>query len=194
MKKIKVIIFISLLILILIIAFILYNKNKNKFDINNSISDYNLSDANIRNEYIEYLKSKMEPKNIINFIDNDEIILDFYNENANGNNIIMQMEQLGYKQLFNYLFNNDYYDLSKVCITEKFSEKYIEGLRKYFNFKEVSDNYNECVVDINNHTLVVNEMSEFVIGEPKYVKYHHFHYTLDESGNIDDIELSYKEE
>lgn len=192
MKKIKIILFIFIIFIFIIMLFFYY-KHLNDFDINNSIGHYNLDDENICHEYIKYLKSQMNPKQIVNFVDDNEIILSFYNKNATGKNIILQMKQIGYKNVFNYIFNNDNYDISKIPITKNFIDKYKVGLKNYFSFAKTFDIYCECTVDINDNTLVVHEMSNFYIGEPLSEKYHHYHYELDDNGNIDAIVHNYDE-
>lgn len=64
---------------------------------------------------------------------------------------------------------------------------------RYFRFNDVNDSSIDCGISDIDKTLKITEAGDFNVGEPGYINYHHFHYILDDDGNVDDIIFDYTE-
>ena len=94
-KKVLLVSFVILVIFIIILSV----TKKNTYDIEKAVVEYDISNEKIKYEYLDYLKKQMNPKKLRNFIDNDYIYLENYNENANGYSVIRDMNVEGYSNL-----------------------------------------------------------------------------------------------
>ena len=186
-KKQRIVIFITLIILITSIFLLI--KKATKYNIKSPVKNYNLRNAKIKNEYLNYLKEKIYPIEIRNFIDNDFVPISILGEEANGETVIYLMKEIGYEILFNSLFDKDRTSFDDCLVSKNFKEKYSKNLLDYYNLKHSNNCVIDCVVNQTKKILIVELYDDFKNTEPTSHKTYHFHYTLDNDGNVDNIEL-----
>ena len=184
MNKKKVLI-ILLIAIVLVICFGLLNNSFKRYDINRRINSYDLQKS--KDEYIDYLKESIYPIKLREFIDNDYITFSQYNDTATGHSIKNQMEFVGYEILFNSMFDKERTNFDDCPVTDKFKEKFSGNLLDYFKLKESEDCESMCSLYRKDREIVVEVYGNFKNTEPTYWTKHHFHYTLDDEGNVDDI-------
>ena len=192
MKKNKIkFIFIIIILFFIICLFYLVSINKN-YDINKSPITYNITNYKMKTSYFKYLLKYIKPIKLQNYIPYERIPLyNTFNENSTGYDVIEVLKYYGYTEIFNIFFNSNALDLSFYPVTQKFSKKFGSSVLSYFNLIKANDNEFICGIRMNENKLVVTEMKEKVLEEPKYIYYHHYEYILDEYGNIDDIKYEY---
>ena len=181
-----------IILVLAIIIFILTNKNT-KYDIEKPIIKYNVKDDRVKKEYLNYLKSYVKPKELSKFIDDDFINLDGYNDSANGNSALREMEIDGYLNLFNAMFDKKRVDFSDCPTTENFKNKFQTNLFNYFNMSKADDVNIDCLLYYDEQEIEIKEYADFKNTEPTDIKTYHFHYTLDDEGNVDDVVFDYTE-
>lgn len=192
MKKNKIKFIVIIIILFFIVClFYLISINKN-YDINKSPITYNITSYKMKISYFKYLLKYIKPIKLQNYIPYERVPLyNTFNENSTGYDVIEVLKYYGYTEIFNIFFNSNALDLSFYPVTQKFSKKFGSSVLSYFNLIKANDNEFICGVTIDEKKLVVTEMKEIIFDEPTYVYYHHYKYTLDEYGNIDDIKYEY---
>lgn len=188
--KRKTLIIISILLIILVLAFLVFKTQKYNKD--ESFSKYNLTKSN-EDLYIDFLKQFVYPVDLRKYIKNEYINLDLYNENATGNDVILELYNEAYENLFIYLFNKETINFDDCPVTDNFKQKYKTNLLYYFNLKESEDCSSNCLLNSEEKEVVVEVYGNFKNTEPTYWKTHHFHYTLDGEGNVDDVIFDYTE-
>ena len=184
MNKKKVLI-ILLIAIVLVICFCLLNNSFKMYDINRRINSYDLQKS--KDEYIDYLKESIYPIKLRAFIDNDYITFSQYNDTATGHSIKNQMEFVGYEILFNSMFDKERTNFDDCPVTKNFQDKFNSNLLDYFKLKESEDCESMCSLYRKDKEIIVEVYGNFKNTEPTYWTKHHFHYTLDDEGNVDDI-------
>ena len=124
---------------------------------------------------------------IILFIDILYVNYERYKENATGKVVKNQMEFLGYKFLFNSMFDKERKDYDDCPVTDNFKKKFDKNLLYYFNLNESEDCESMCLLYRKDKEIIVEVYGNFKNTEPTFWTKHHFHYTLDDEGNVDDI-------
>lgn len=104
------------------------------------------------------------------------------------------MEFKGYEILFNSMFDRERTNFDDCPVTEKFKQKFNINLLEHFDLIESDDCKSICSLYIENKQLVVEVYGNFKNTEPTYWTTHHFNYTLDKEGNVDDVIFNYTEE
>ena len=186
-KNKRIIIIGFIIVLISIILFMLHKKNENNYDINTELGKYDLNNEAIEYDYLNYLKSTIYPIKLRKFIDILYVNYERYKENATGKVVKNQMEFLGYKFLFNSMFDKERKDYDDCPVTDNFKKKFDKNLLYYFNLNESEDCESMCSLYRKDKEIIVEVYGNFKNTEPTYWTTHHFHYTLDDEGNVDDI-------
>ena len=184
MNRKKTLIFL-LIAIVIVSCLYLFNKNYKKFDINKRIVNYDL--INNKDDYIDYLKESIYPIKLRAFIDNDYISFSQYNDTATGHSIKNQMVFIGYEILFTSMFDKERNDYNDCPVTDNFKKKFDKNLLYYFNLNESEDCGSMCSLNRKDKEIIVEVYGNFKNTEPTYWTTHHFHYTLDDEGNVDDI-------
>ncbi|MBP3200999.1 MAG: hypothetical protein J6M39_05080 [Lachnospiraceae bacterium] len=186
--KNKKIVFITIFVVFLVIVIIgvLMIKNNSVYDINKPIINYDLNN-NKRDDYIEYLKKFIQPEKLREYIYNDYITFSQYTDSATGHTIKNQMEFKAYKSLFTSMFDKERKDYDDCPVTDNFKKKFDKNLLYYFNLNESEDCGSMCSLNRKDKEIIVEVYGNFKNTEPTYWTTHHFHYTLDDEGNVDDI-------
>ena len=193
MKNRKVFIIIIATIIITIICLMIYKNRKEKFNINTQISEYKLSDPIVKDNYIDYLKQFIKVEKLNKFIKNDYVALSPMSETSIGKDVIKAMEFVGYKELFMSMFDKERINFDDCPVTKNFKEKFNTNLIDYFGLKISDDCESDCLLNIDNKEIMVEVYGNFKNTEPTCGKTHHFHYTLDDDGNVDDVIFDYTE-
>ena len=188
--KRKSLIIVSILSLILLFVFLIFKTQKYNKD--ERFSKYNLTKSS-EDSYIDFLKQFIYPVNLRKYIKNEYINLDLYYENATGNDVRIELYNEAYENLFIYLFNKETINFDNCPVTDGFKQKYKIDLLDYFNLKESEDCNNNCLLNSEEKEVVVEVYGDLKNTEPTYWKTHHFHYTLDSDGNVDDVIFDYTE-
>ena len=186
-KNKRIIIIGFIIVLISIILFMLHKKNENNYDINTELGKYDLNNEAIEYDYLNYLKNTIYPIKLRKFIDILYVNYDRYKENATGKVVKNQMEFLGYKFLFNSMFDKERKNYDDCPVTDNFKKKFDKNLLYYFNLNESEDCESMCSLYRKDKEIIVEVYGNFKNTEPTYWTTHHFHYTLDDEGNVDDI-------
>ena len=186
-KNKRIIIICFIIVLISIILFMLHKKNENNYDINTELGKYDLNNEAIEYDYLNYLKNTIYPIKLRKFIDILYVNYERYKENATGKVIKNQMEFLGYKFLFNSMFDKERKNYDDCPVTDNFKKKFDNNLLYYFNLNESKDCRSMCSLNRKDKEIIVEVYGNFKNTEPTYWTKHHFHYTLDDEGNVDDI-------
>ena len=186
--KNKKIVFITIFVVFLVIVIIgvLMIKNNSVYDINKPIINYDLNN-NRRDDYIEYLKKFIQPEKLREYIYNDYITFSQYTDSATGHTIKNQMEFKAYKSLFTSMFDKERKNYDDCPVTDNFKKKFDKNLLYYFNLNESEDCGSMCSLNRKDKEIIVEVYGNFKNTEPTYWTTHHFHYTLDDEGNVDDI-------
>lgn len=179
-------------IFILIIVGIYFLKNM-RFDINRSPSEYKLDMAENKGKYVEHIKKYIKPEKLCNFLNIEHIDFFYIEEYNTGNDALEWFKYEAYTELFYQMFDKNRNGYDDCPVTENFKNKFGRNLFEYFKFNNIEDSAIDCGISDKEKTLRVTEAGDFTVGEPGYIYYHHFHYTLDDEGNIDDIIFDYKE-
>jgi hypothetical protein len=183
----------AIIILIVVVVLIIYKFNNLNYNIDNKVLNYNLTNKNDRNAYIDYLKNYVYPEKLRSFVNNDYINFDQYTNEADGNIVVEQLEFNGYKRLFNSMFDKDRTNFDDCPVTEKFKEKFKTNLFDYYNLSKSEDCQKICSLYCQEKDIKVEVFGNFKNTEPTYWTTHHFKYTLDKDGNVDDVTFDYTE-
>ena len=183
----------AIIILIVVVVLIIYKFNNLNYNIDNKVLNYNLTNKNDRVAYIDYLKNYVYPEKLRSFVNNDYINFDQYTNEADGNIVVEQLEFNGYKRLFNSMFDKDRTNFDDCPVTEKFKEKFKTNLFDYYNLSKSEDCQKICSLYRQEKDIKVEVFGNFKNTEPTYWTTHHFKYTLDKDGNIDDVTFDYTE-
>ena len=179
--------YILIIILIIIVLIIRYMCKKEVYDINKQIVNYSLMDPIIKDEYMNYLKKYIKVKKLANFIENDDVAISPMKKESTGKVVIKAMEFIGYKMLFMSMFDKERKGFDDCPVTQKFKEKFKTNLLEHFNLIISDDCESDCLLNIEEQKLEVEVYGEFENTEPTKGKTYHFHYTLDDEGNVDDV-------
>ena len=190
----KLFLTIIVIVMMFLLIFMIYKKSNNKFDINNSLGNYNLNDDKVKEEYLNYLKKYIKVNKLMDFIINDYVALSPMSETATGEDVIKAMEFVGYKMLFMSMFDKTRINFDDCPVTEKFKEKFNTNLLEYFNLIASEDCESNCLLNREKQEITVEVYGNFENTEPTYQNTHHFHYTLGSDGNVDDVVFDYTEE
>ncbi len=190
----KLFLTIIVIVMMFLLIFMIYKKSNNRFDINNSLGNYNLNDDKVKEEYLNYIKETIYPIKLRQFINNLYINHEQYKNTATGDVIKNQMEFIGYKMLFMSMFDKTRINFDDCPVTEKFKEKFNTNLLEYFNLIASEDCESNCLLNRDKQEVAVEVYGNFENTEPTYQNTHHFHYTLDSDGNVDDVIFDYTEE
>lgn len=193
-NKIIMIVIVTIIIVSLVIVVLVVKNKSNKYSIERPINEYNIKDDNVKKEYLDKIKTYIKSDKLKDFIDYDYINLYGYNNNATGEAALREMKVDGYSHLFNSLFNKERINFDDCPVTDNFKEKFIGNLLKHFSLIEGEDCVSVCMFDYDEKTLEVTVYSNFENTEPTNCNNHHFHYTLDSDGNVDDVVFDYTEE
>ena len=193
-NKIIMIVIATIIVVSLVIVVLIVKNKSNKYSIERPINEYNIKDDNVKKEYLDKIKTYIKSDKLKDFIDYDYINLYGYNNNATGKAALREMEVDGYSHLFNSLFEKERINFDDCPVTDNFKEKFKENLLKHFNLIESEDCVSVCMFDYDEKTLEVTVYSNFENTEPTNCNTHHFHYTLDSDGNVDDVVFDYTEE
>ena len=183
----------TIIILIVVAVLIIYKFNNFNYNIDNKALNYNLTNKNDRDAYIDYLKNYVYPEKLRSFVNNDYINFDQYTNEADGNIVVEQLEFNGYKRLFNSMFDKDRTNFDDCPVTEKFKEKFKTNLFDYYNLSKSEDCQKICSLYRQEKDIKVEVFGNFKNTEPTYWTTHHFKYTLDKDGNVDDVAFDYTE-
>ena len=183
----------TIIILIVVAILIIYKFNNLNYNIDNKVLNYNLTNKNDRDAYIDYLKNYVYPEKLRSFVNNDYINFDQYTNEADGNIVVEQLEFNGYKRLFNSMFDKDRTNFDDCPVTEKFKEKFKTNLFDYYNLSKSEDCQKICSLYRQEKDIKVEVYGNFKNTEPTYWTTHHFKYTLDKDGNVDDVTFDYTE-
>ena len=189
-KILSTLILVTTLISIIIIFLI----SKRKYDINAQISSYNLQSYEQENEYMNFIKNQIEPVELQKFIDNDFVPTSLIDGTDTGKNMKEMMEFIGYKMLFMSMFDKSRTNFDDCPVSDKFKEKFNTNLLEYFNLTASEDCESNCMLNREKQEIIVEVYGNFENTEPTYQNNHHFHYTLDSDGNVDDVVFDYTEE
>ena len=187
-KKYVVLLVITIILMLALLSIIIKQKFY-RYDVNMKIIKYDLRQE--KDDYLNYLKQLINPIKLRNFIDNDAVAFSIYNDAATGEDVIDQMMLDGYKYLFNSLFSNNQINFDECPVTKKFKEKFNDNLLNYFNLNESEDCGSMCSLNRKDKEIIVEVYGNFKNTEPTYWTTHHFHYTLDDEGNVDDVVFDY---
>ena len=183
-----------ILVITLISIIIIFLISKRKYDINAQISSYNLQSYEQENEYMNFIKKQIKPVGLQKFIDNDFVPTSLLDGTDTGKNMKEMMEFIGYKMLFMSMFDKTRTNFDDCPVTEKFKEKFNTNLLEYFNLIASEDCESNCLLNREKQEITVEVYGNFENTEPTYQNTHHFHYTLDSDGNVDDVVFDYTEE
>ena len=186
-------IMIIMVVLILLIGIIVTVKESNKYNINKPIRSYDLLNVKVKNDYLEFLKQNIYPEKIRKFIDNDFVPTSLLNDFDTGNEMIDLMKFNGYKYLFKSLFDKNRIDFDDCPVTETFKKRFNTNLFNYFNLEVSDDSTVNCMLNYEDNSVAVEVYGNFKNTEPTYWTTHHFKYTLDKDGNVDDVTFDYTE-
>ena len=184
-KKCKIIFLVIITLIIVLVSIIIIKQKFHRYDVNTRIVEYDLKYE--KDDYLNYLKQFIYPIKLLNFIDNDAVAFSIYNKTATGEAVIDQMKFNGYEYLFNSLFSYNQINIDDCPVTDRFKEKFSGNLLDYFELKESEDCESMCSLYRKDKEIIVEVYGNFKNTEPTYWTKHHFHYTLDDEGNVDDI-------
>lgn len=179
-----------IVLFILALVFFVYKKN-NKYNINAKIREYNLTKE--KDQYLNYLKNFIKPVKLQNFINNGYINLSLYTNEASGNDVMAELYFEGYENLMTHLFDKKVEEFSDCPVTESFKSKFKTNLLSNFNIQESEDCEVNCMLNFEDNSVAVEVYGNFKNTEPTYWTTHHFKYTLDKDGNVDDVTFDYTE-
>ncbi len=180
-----------IILMIICIIFVIIISEK-KYNINEKIGKYDLHSK--KNEYLDFLKMYIKPSKLQKYIDNGFINLSLYKKDATGNDIILELYSEGYENLMITLFDKSRSNFDDCPVSDKFKEKFNTNLLEYFNLIASEDCESNCLLNREKQEITVEVYGNFENTEPTYQNNHHFHYTLDSEGNVDDVVFDYTEE
>ena len=186
--KLKIVMVIGLVIIIAIM--ILLSKKQKNYNLEDRIEKYDLNVYQNKEKLIDYLKQDIKPAKIRKFIDSKYVSISVFNEDATIRDVLNLTNFIGYKMLFMSMFNKSRTNFDDCPVTEKFKEKFNTNLLKYFNLIASEDCESNCLLNRDKQEITVEVYSNFENTEPTYQNTHHFHYTLDSDGNVDDVGLN----
>lgn len=178
---------------IIIASAFIVAKNRINYDINESPSKYSLSSVRERTDYTNFIKKYLKPSKLNNFLNVQKIHYEVVKKYASGIGALNWFKYEAYTELFYQLFDKNRNNFDDCPLSSNFKLKFKNNLFDYFNLNDVADCTVSCGIDMKNNVLNIEEAGDFVVGEPGYIFYHHFHYVLDDEGNIDDVILDYTE-
>ena len=181
------------ILIVIVLSLLIYNFNIKKYDMDSSFNGVKINSKQDFNNYLSYIKKHIRPKELAAFVNYNSLHLSNFTDKATGHTVLRQMKFYAYKELFNELFNRDRKNFDDCPVTENFKQKFKPNVFHYYKFNDREDSSINCGIDDNALLLNVNEAGDFIAGEPGYIYYHHFHYILDEEGNVDDIIFDYTE-
>ena len=188
-KKCKIIFLVIITLIIVLVSIIIIKQKFHRYDVNTRIVEYDLKYE--KDDYLNYLKQFIYPIKLLNFIDNDAVAFSIYNKTAIGEAVIDQMKFNGYEYLFNSLFSYNQINIDDCPVTDRFKEKFSGNLLDYFELKESEDCESMCSLYRKDKEIIVEVYGNFKNTEPTFWTKHHFHYTLDDEGNVDDVVFDY---
>ena len=164
-----------------------------RYDMEQSVKAVKIVNKTDLQKYYKYILKYMKPSKLSNFSEFTDVYLKDYTEKATGYTVLDDLSYDAYKRLFNGMFKKNRINYDDCPVTDNFKKKFDKNLFIYFNLVDSNDSLVDCQVDRQDLALDVEEAGDFIAGEPGYIYYHHFHYTLDEEGNVDDIIFDYTE-
>lgn len=187
--------FIIVLILASILAALVYVflLRKHNYNINEPPKKYILKTETQQKEYIDFIKSYIKPAKLGGFLNVERIHFSFINEYDTGTASLEWFTYEAYKELFYQMFDKNRTSYNDCPVTNSFVEKFDKNLFEYFNFINVEDCDIGCLLFDDEKRIEITEAGNYNLGEPGYILYHHFHYTLDDEGNVDDVIFDYTE-
>jgi CRISPR/Cas system endoribonuclease Cas6 (RAMP superfamily) len=190
--KLKIVMVIGLIIIIAIM--ILLSKKQKNYNLEDKIEKYDLNVYQNKEKLIDYLKEGIKPVEIRKFIDSKYVSISVFNEDATIRDVLHLTNFIGYKMLFMSMFDKTRTNFDDCPVTEKFKEKFNTNLLEYFNLIASEDCESNCLLNREKQEITVEVYGNFENTEPTYQNTHHFHYTLDSDGNVDDVVFDYTEE
>lgn len=191
-KRIKMLATTLLLIVMMVIIYLNLNSRVD-YKIENQINIYDLKNEKNREDYLNYVKKLVKPKEIEKFVKNEYIDIELLDNQATGYDVVEIMKIEGYEELFNSLFDRSRLNYDDCPVTTSFKNKYGNNLAEYYNL--VIDDNDEVYVkiNINRKELVVDVLSDFLLGTPQKTSRNYYYYVLDDDGNVDDVIFDYTE-
>ncbi len=189
---VRILLFVTFCVII-IGLFIGYKSISKTFSIDSTIDEYDLKNNKIKQKYISYLKHYVNPEKLNTFILTEKIYTDIFTNETTGKDIIELMKFEGYKALFFSLFDKTRTNFDDCPVTDNFKNKFNTNLLYYYNLNESDDCEVNCSLDDVNKKVTIEVYGNFENTEPTYWNTHHFTYTLDSDGNIDDVIYDYIE-
>lgn len=186
MRRRMNVLILAIILFVIIFILILYNK-RNGYSVNATIGNYNIQDEKVEEEYLNFLKENIKPSKIRKFIENDFVPTSLLSMENTGEDMMELMKFTGYELLFDSLFDKERINFDDCPVTDNFKNKFNTNLFNYFNIKESEDCKVDCSIEYKEQNLIVEVYGNFENTEPTYWKTHHFHYTLDSEGNVDDV-------
>lgn len=191
----KKIIMITIICAVVIIVLIFFGiGNGREYNVNSEIGAYNLKDEKTKNEYLSYLKKIIKPQKLVNFINDDYIFVDEIASEKTGNEVIKLMKYEAYERMFNDFFDRERKNFDDCPVTVNFIKKFNNNLYDYYKLNDDDNTLVNCTHDDEINEITVIVYSNFENTEPTYQNTHHFHYTLDSDGNVDDVVFDYTDE
>lgn len=184
---------VTAIIMIIVIALLIILKFLKKYDLSNSPSVYNLNTEYKKGKYINIISKEIYPEKLRNFLNVKRIPFSIVDEYNSGFDSISFFKYEAYTELFNQLFDKNRNDYEDCPVTNNFKSKFGNNLFEYFKLNDYNDSDVDCGISDKEKTLRVTEAGDFNLGEPGYIFYHHFHYVLDDEGNVDDVIFDYTE-
>ena len=194
MKKDKFRSIVIVCLVIIIVIMLLLSRKQENYNLEDKIKKYELNVFQNKEKLINYLKKDIKPVKIRNFIDSKYVSTSVFNEDATIKDVLQLTNLIGYKMLFMSMFNKSRTNFDDCPVTEKFKEKFNTNLLKYFNLIASEDCESNCLLNRDKQEITVEVYSNFENTEPTYQNTHHFHYTLDSDGNVDDVVFDYTDE
>ncbi len=183
-----------IIVMAIIVYFFIVRNNEVSYDINEPPSKYALSTIDEKTNYTNFIKKYLKPDKLSNFLNVQRIHYEIIKKYDIGSDALNWFRYEAYTELFYQLFDKNRSSFDDCPVTSNFKVKFDKNLFKYFKLNDADDGTVSCGIDIDNMVLNVEEAGDFVAGEPGYIYYHHFHYILDEEGNVDDVIFDYTEE
>ena len=191
MKKDKFRSIVIVCLAIIIVIMLLLSRKQENYNLEDKIKKYDLNVFQNKEKLINYLKKDIKPVKIRNFIDSKYVSTSVFNEDATIKDVLQLTNMIGYKMLFMSMFNKSRTNFDDCPVTEKFKEKFNTNLLEYFNLIASEDCESNCLLNREKQEVIVEVYGNFENTEPTYQNTHHFHYTLDSDGNVDDVVFDY---
>ncbi len=194
MKKDKFRSIVIVCLAIIIVIMLLLSRKQENYNLEDKIKKYDLNVFQNKEKLINYLKKDIKPVKIRNFIDSKYVSTSVFNEDATIKDVLQLTNMIGYKMLFMSMFDKTRINFDDYPVTEKFKEKFNTNLLEYFSLIVSEDCESNCLLNREKQEITVEVYGNFENTEPTYQNTHHFHYTLDSDGNVDDVVFDYTEE